>query len=307
MLPETLEKRKHPVTLIHHAANCHHKAPPGSLSALKACLEAGAAVIEIDVIPLADGSFALLHDQYLEEETSGEGRAPGMARGQIENLTYKVKGEITGEKVGFLEDAIDLLKAHPETNCLQLDLKPFTPLTRAVLRGFLDLLAPVKDRIQVTSVADWAVRSLARFAPDLALGFDPLLYLDLESEDPRPPEVPPFRVGAYGLRDDHPLSAYEWGPLGDYFAARAGALLVQAPEGCDWYIRAELLKMAFDAGFDWINFLHQNGSRVDGWTIDVTHPGQIELARFLVEHGVDKLTTDTPSRLAEQLLSGSHF
>jgi len=307
MLTETLAKREHPVTLIHHAAHCSHDAPPGSIRALEGCLKAGAACIEIDVIPLADGSFALLHDQYLEEETSGEGRAPAMARGQIENLYYKVGDEISDEKVGFLVKAIDLLEAHPDTNCLQLDLKPFTPLTRAVLRGFLELLEPVKDRVQVTSVSDWAVRSLARFDPDLALGFDPLLYLDIEGEEPRPAEVPPFRVGAYGLRDDHPLSAYEWGPLGDYFAARAGALLVQAPEGCEWFIRAELLKMAYDAGFDWIDFLHQNGSRVDGWTIDVDQPEQIELARFLTAHGVDKLTTDTPSRLAVQLPSNSKF
>jgi glycerophosphoryl diester phosphodiesterase len=307
MLPETLEKRKTPVTLIHHAANCDHAAPPGSLSALKQCLEAGATHIEIDIIPLADGSFAMLHDQHLEEETSGEGRAPAMQRGQIESLYYKTCDQITDEKVGFLESAIELLKAHPDTECLQLDLKPFTPLTRGVLRGFLELLAPVKKRIQVTSVADWALRSLARFAPDLALGFDPLLYLDLEEGDPRPPEVPPFRIGAYGLRDDHPLSAYQWGPLGDYFAARAGALLVQAPKGCEWFIRAEVLKMAHDAGFKWIDFLHQNGSRVDGWTIDVTQPEQVDLAGFLVEHGVDKLTTDTPANLAEKLLAKSNY
>lgn len=307
MLPETLEKRKTPVTLIHHAANCGHTAPPGSLRALEKCLEAGAATIEIDILPLADGSFAMLHDQYLEQETTGKGRAPAMQRGQIESLYYKMGDTVTDEKVGFLEDALDLLKAHPETQCLQLDLKPFTPLTRAVLRGFLELLEPVKDRIQVTSVSDWAVRSLARFAPDLSLGFDPLLYLDIEDQEPRPQEVPPFRIGAYGLRDDHPLSAYQWGPLGDYFAARAGALLVQAPKGCEWFIRAELLKMAHDAGFDWIDFLHQNGSSVDGWTIDVTQPDQVELAQFLVAHGIDKLTTDTPSRLAVKLLAKSNF
>ncbi len=307
MLPETLDKRKTPVILIHHAANCGHDAPPGSLSALENCLKSSAAFIEIDVIPLADGSFAMLHDQYLEEETNGKGKAPAMARAQIESLYYKVGGKISDEKVGFLENAIELLKAHPDTQTLQLDLKPFTPLTRSVLRGFLELLDPVKDRIQVTSVADWAVRSLARFAPELSLGFDPLLYLDVEDEEPRPPEVPPFRIGAYGLRDDHPLSAYQWGPLGDYFAARAGALLVQAPKGCEWFIRAELLKMAYDAGFDWIDFLHQNGSTVDGWTIDAAQPEQVKLARFLVEHGVDKLTTDTPSRLAAQLFSESNF
>ncbi|MDY6866430.1 MAG: hypothetical protein SVT56_00765 [Chloroflexota bacterium] len=303
MLPETLEPRENPVTLIHHAANCGHDAPPGSLSALEACLSAAAEAIEIDIIPLADGSFAMLHDQTLELETNGEGKAPEMKRAQIESLYYRADGEITNEKVGFLEDAIDLLKGHPDTQRLQLDLKPFTPLTQAVLREFCTLIQPVKDRIQVTSVADWAVRALARFSPELSLGFDPLMYLDLVENDPRPEDIPPFRVGAYGLRDDHPLSAYQWGPLGDYFAARAGALLVQAPKGCQWFIRAELLKMGLDAGFDWIDFLHQHGSKVDAWTIDVGQPEQVKLAQTLVERGVDDLTTDEPAKLAGHLPS----
>jgi len=303
MLPETLDVLKRPVTLIHHAANCGHADPPSSLSALKKCLASDAAVIEIDIIPLADGSFALLHDRDLGAETSGEGDAIHSTREQIAQLFYANNGVVSDEKIGFLEGAIDLLKQHPNTTRLQLDLKPYTPLTRAVLRDFLALIAPVQDRIQVTSVADWAIRSLRQFSPKLSLGFDPLLYLDLVEDEPRPEGVPPFRVGAYELRDDHPLSAYKWGPLGDYFAARAGALLVQAPKGCEWYIRAEILEMALKAGFDWIDFLHQNGSTVDSWTIDVDQPEQIKLAQFLVEHGVDELTTDAPARLAALLPS----
>lgn len=307
MLPETLDLRETPVTLIHHAANCGHHEPPGSIAALEQCLASGAAVIEIDVIPLADGSFALLHDQDLAADTNGTGKAPQMTRQQVEPLHYVVNGIVTDQTVGFLEDAIDLLKNFPSTKRLQLDLKPYTPLTQAVLREFLGLLDPVMDRIQVTSVADWAVRSLAKSAPDLSLGYDPLLYLDLVDEEPRPEDIPPFRVGAFGFRDDHPLSAFQWGPLGDYFAARAAALLVQVPRGCEWFIRGELLKCASDAGFDWINYLHQHGSRVDGWTIDVTQPEHIELAQFLVGHGVDEMTTDTPSQLAAHLHANSIF
>lgn len=303
MLHETHETRQTPVTLIHHAASCGSQAPPGSLSALAKCLDSGAAVIEIDVLPLADGSFALLHDQNLDEETSGTGRAPEMKRAYIASLTYRVNGEVTDEKIGFLEAAIDLLKTHSETQRLQLDLSPFTPLTRGVLQNFIDILEPALERIQVTSVADWAIRSLAEFAPGLSLGFDPLLYLDIEGGDPRPEDVPPFRVGAYGLRDDHPLSAYQWGPVGDYFAARGGALLTQVPEGCEWFIRGEVLRTALEAGFNWIEFLHQQGSKVDAWTIDVTQPEQVDLARSLVKHGVDELTTDSPVQLAQHLPS----
>lgn len=307
MLPETLESRQRPVRLIHHAANCGHKNPPGSVSALDACLSSGSAVVEIDVIPLGDGSFALIHDRDLSVETSGEGDAIQSTRGQVERLYYKVDGEIRDEKVGFLEDAVAIFAKYPDAERLQLDLKPYTPLTRGILKDFVEILSPVIDRIQVTSVADWAVRSLRRFSPELALGFDPLLYLDLVDDEPRPDNIPPFRVGAYGLRDDHPLSAYQWGPLGDYFAARAGALLVQAPEGCEWYIRAEILQMALEAGFDWIEFLHQNGSKVDAWTIDVTQPEQVRIAQSLVEHGIDELTTDTPARLASLLRSETVF
>jgi glycerophosphoryl diester phosphodiesterase len=307
MLPETLDLRERPVTLIHHAANCSHGLPPGSLSALEKCLSRGAAAVEIDVIPLADGSFALLHDRDLSLETDGEGEAPAATRQQVARLHYRVKGEIRDEKVGFLERAVALLQDHPDTSRLQIDLKPFAPLTRGILRSFLELIEPVRDRIQVTSVADWAVRALSRFAPDLSLGFDPLLYLDIVDAEPRPEGVPPFRIGAYGLADDHPLSAYQWGPLGDYFAARAGALFVQAPEGCEWFIRADVLSKALEAGFDWIDFLHQRGSRVDAWTFDIDLPGHLRLAQDLVSHGVDDLTTDTPAKLAEKLPSKTRF
>jgi len=153
----------------------------------------------------------------------------------------------------------------------------------------------------VTSVVDWALRSLAYYDPDIALGFDPQIYLDLVDEEPRPEGIPPFRVGAYGLLDDHPLSAYQWGAPREYYAARAGALLVQAPKGCAWFIRAALIQKMLKAGFDWIEFLHQKGSTVDGWTIDINQPDQITLAQSLVEHGIDYLTTDTPARLAANL------
>jgi glycerophosphoryl diester phosphodiesterase len=306
MLPETFNIRQTPLRLIHHAAHCDHH-PPGGLAALSACLDAGAKMIEMDVIPLADGSFALLHDRELGVDTDGEGEAPRATRSDVARLHYRHGTRISDETVGFLEEAVALLAEASATECLQIDLKPFAPLTRAVLRNFLDILAPVKDRVQVSSVSDWAIRALAAFAPDLSLGFDPLLYLDLVGSDPRPKGIPPFRVGAYGLADDHPLSAYQWGPLGDYLAARAAALVVQVPEGCQWFIRAALLKTAYDAGFDWINFLHQRKSLVDAWTIDPEDPDQVATAQMLVERGVDALTTDAPSHLAGKLTTQSIF
>lgn len=301
LLPETFIPRPSPVTLIHHAAHCDQGTPPSSPKALEQCLNAGAKFVEIDVLPLADGSFALIHDRDLSVETSGTGDAIRSTRAQIESLTYRNKSELTDVRIGFLEDAVAVFSRYPNAERLQLDLKPYTPLTLALLRDFSHILSPIMDRVQVTSVADWAVRSLRQFAPDLSLGFDPLLYLDIVDDEPRPEGVPPFRVGAYGLRDDHPLGAYRWGQLGEYLAARAGALLVQVPGGCQWFIRADLLKMVLKAGFDWIDFLHQNGSTVDGWTINADVHDDIKTAQYLIDHGIDALTTDTPARLADQL------
>ena len=289
------------IHLIHHAAHGNHSEPPGSLAALAHCLASGAAMIEIDILPLADGSFALLHERDLSEQTSGTGDAVRATRDEVSNLTYKSNGTISTEKIGFLESAIDLLKAYPQTQRLQLDLKPYLPLTGAVLQNFIDLIEPVIDRVQVTTVADWVVRGLHQAISKLSLGFDPLLYLDLAEDDPRPEGVPPFRKGAYDLLDDHPLAAYRWGTLEEYFAARAEGLWTLAKAAQEWFIRAEVLEMAQKAGFDWIGFLHAKGCTVDAWTIDVNQPAHLLSAQYLAEQGVDDLTTNTPEELAEHL------
>ena len=102
--------------------------------------------------------------------------------------------------------------------------------------------------------------------------------------------------------DDHPLAAYRWGALGEYFAARAEGLWTLAQPAREWFIRAEVLEMAQKAGFDWIGFLHAKGCTVDAWTIDVDQPALLGAAQYLAEQGVDELTTNTPAELAERLV-----
>lgn len=307
MLSTPSTSPNHTIHLIHHAAHGHHTEPTGSLAALEHCLADGAAIVEIDVMPLGDGSFALLHERDLSLQTSGVGDALQSSRQQLGDLTYKSDGGISAEKIGFLENAIALLQAHPQTQRLQLDLKPYLPLNDAVLKNFLSILEPVLDRVQVSTVADWVVRGLHRALPELALGFDPLLYLDIAEDEPRPEGIPPFRIGAYGLLDNHPLAAYRWGTPGEYFAARAEGLWTLAQPAKEWFIRAEVLKMAQEAGFDWIDFLHGCNCTVDAWTIDVDQPNSIKAAQYLAEQGVDELTTNTPDRLAEGLAVAAVF
>jgi glycerophosphoryl diester phosphodiesterase len=287
--------------LVHHAANRGPHHPPNSLQGLRNCLLAGARAVEVDITPLADGAFALLHDAQLEEATDGEGQTVLCTADQIRGLHTVWQGMVTGEGVGLLAQAVSLVDEIPHLQELQLDLKPHAPLSDAVLTRLLQVIAPVKDRVRVSCVADWAVRRLRVLDSELALGFDPLLYLDVETGEEHDAETPPFRVGAYGYRDDHPLSSRQWGTAADYLAARTEALIAQAPPGVVWYIRAALLARSLDDGYDWIAALHAQGNQVDAWTLDADGPGHVSLARRLVEAGVDRITTNDAPRLATAL------
>jgi glycerophosphoryl diester phosphodiesterase len=290
-----------PVLLVHHMANRDHNHPPGSLPAMQACLEAGAQAVEIDISLLADGQFALLHGPFLEDETTASGPIGALTAEQIQTVHYVVQGEVTRVPVGLLSEAVDLLGQYGHAVELQLDLKPDVYSSDRVLSRLIASLEPVKERVRVTSPSDWALRRLHALDPDLPLGFDPLLYLEIDYGEAKDPGVPPFRQGAYGYWDDHPLATRRWGPAADYLAARAEALWAQAPMGGIWYIDAELLAHALDDGFDWIAYLHAREVEVDAWTLDAGRPGRVALARRLVTAGVGRITTNTAPALSQAL------
>lgn len=287
--------------LIHHSANRDHAYPAGSPPALRACLEAGARVVEVDISLLADGEFALLHGPLLERETTGSGPIAAHTSDQVTSLRYVDRGQGTPSAVpvGLLPDALDLLRQFPGTLELQLDLKPDAAFTEAVLSRLTAALRPVRERVRVTSPADWVVRRLHRLDPELPLGFDPLLYLEVDRGRERDPSLPPFRRGPYGYWDDHPLSTRRWGPPATYLAARAEALWAQASAAGIWYIDAGLLSQALDDGFDWIAVLHGRGAQVAAWTLDADRVDHLALARRLAAAGVDRITTANAPALSQ--------
>ena len=59
--------------MVYHAAGRSNRFPPNTLRGLSDCLVAGARFIEVDINPLADGGYALLHERFLEDETDGKG------------------------------------------------------------------------------------------------------------------------------------------------------------------------------------------------------------------------------------------
>ena len=290
-----------PVLLVHHAANRNHNHPPNSIQALKTCLEAGARVIEVDISPLADGRFALLHGPRLEEGTTGHGPISHRTAAEVSRLSFIWKGTATTERIGLLEDALELVRRHTGCVELQLDLKPDIHFDDDVLSRLVTGLDPIKERVRVSSGADWVLRRLRSHDADLPLGFDPLLYLEVGGLDERELSAPPFRSGVFGYYDDHPLASRRWGTPVDYLAARAEALLVQAPAKVIWYVAAPLLAQALDDGFDWIAYLHDEGAEVVAWTLDPDQPRKVALARRLVAAGVDRITTNDAPALAARL------
>jgi glycerophosphoryl diester phosphodiesterase len=289
--------------LIHHAANRGLIHPPNSIRGLKACLNAGARAIEVDISPLAGGDFVLLHDRLLEHATDGSGPVSGRTASQVAGLRLTWRGRITDEPVALLSQALELVASHPQPVELQLDLKPYVYLDEGILAGLAQALQAVKERVRVTSEADWALRRLRALDAELPLGFDPMLYLDVipHQEEDQHFAPPPFRQGAYGYWDDHPLASLVWGSKADYLAARAEALWAQVPSATVWYIRASLLARVLEDGFDWIADLHQRQAKVAAWTLNADHPPDVELARQLAAAGVDRVTTDDAPALAQAL------
>lgn len=280
--------------LILHAANLDHQLPPGSLAGLELSLKAGINRIEVDAIPIKDGDFVLLHDPKLENVSE----VSGLVAEQTAAFVHEVKYKDSPYYLGTLSQAVVLLQENPVDGFLQLDLKPYAPLTPETLRNLVNWIKPVQHSVMVSSVADWALRILHKMAPDLLLGFDPLLYLDLVEEEPREEGIPPFRVGAFGYLDDHPLAVQRWGKLSDYFEARAETLLQQMPAGITWFINAQLLDEAMDAGFNWIKYLQEAGNTVDAWTLDLD---RLDLALRMAESGVDYITTNQLAEMAARL------
>ena len=218
-----------------------------------------------------------------------------------------MQGVVTNESIGTLSEAIELIRDTSYPHELQLDLKPYRPLDRSTLENLLLLISPVKDRIRVSSVADWTLRFLRRLDSRLLIGFDPLLYLDIATRERYSLCLPPFRLGSYGYRDDHPLSSYKWGHIAEYLSARAEALYSQVPFNAVWFIRASLLAQVLADGFDWIGYLHAHGMQVGAWTLDAENPDQIELAQYLIDASIDRITTNDVQHLSNVLHTSAMF
>jgi glycerophosphoryl diester phosphodiesterase len=277
-------------------------APPNSLEAIRACLEAKAAYIEIDVTALADGDYLLVHDPMLESETTGSGEVGNTALVQAQALYFRRDGVVTEYRVPVLSEVVALFQQFDTPTRLQIDFKNMIPLgSDEPLQRLLTIIEPLQKRVIVSTGADWQLRKLRQFAPWLDLGFDIGFYLDFREPSGHPLDFPHSK-GAYGYLDDHPTALMKLWTTADYLADRCGAFVGLVPGVSVFYISYKLLIQSLDDGFNWAEVLHAAGIKLDAWTVDVGNPYAESSLPRLVESGVDFLTTNTPQALAALLM-----
>jgi glycerophosphoryl diester phosphodiesterase len=292
-----------PPVIVHHMAALDGRHPPNSLEAITACLEGGAAFVEVDITALADGDYLLVHEPQLAEETTGRGPVSALSSADAANLKIRWNGQPTSCVVPRLSQVVARFQAYPGRSRLQLDLKNVIPFgTDEPLERLVSLIRPLGERVVVSTNADWQLRRLRALAPWLDLGLDIHFYLEWRgNRQPSNPAAYPRQRGAYGYWDDHPLAQTRHWPTAAYLSDRCGMLAGLVPGLSTFYISHSLLVQSLDDGFNWANALHQRQIKLDAWTLDTTNPRAVAHAKRLYEAGVDQYTTNTPRELAQRL------
>jgi glycerophosphoryl diester phosphodiesterase len=292
-----------PPVIVRHMAATDPPSVPNSLEAIRACLEAHAEFVEVDVTALADRDYLLVHDSQLEAETNGRGPVAACTAERARELRFVRDGQPIHVKVPVLSDVVALFREHPGPTRLQLDYKDMTPFpSDEPLQRLVELISPLGDRVIVSSGADWQLRRLRRLAPWLDLGLDIHFYLDWHPPGARiDPTSYPRQRGAYGYWDDHPLAAERHGDTARYLADRCGMLLGLVPGASTFYVNHRFLVRSLDDGFNWAAELHDQGIKLDAWTLDADNPIAAANAPRLLAAGVDQFTTNTPEALRRLL------
>lgn len=292
-------------TLIHHMAALDGTVfPPNSLEAIRACLTADAAVIEVDVTALADEDYLLVHEPGLQTETMSNGAVGECTARDARELHIRHRGQPTLYRVPLLSNVVALFQYHGGHTQLQLDLKNAIPFADdEPLQRLVNLIEPLQERVSVSSVADWQLRKLRELAPWLNLGFDIHFYLgwrpgsdDAGSDDAAGEGYPRHR-GAYGYWDDHPIASQKIWPVAGYLKNRCGFLMGLVPGVRTFYISHHFLAQSLRDGFNWADALHAQGITLDAWTMDMPHPDVMANLPLLLKSGVDYITTNSPLAL----------
>lgn len=200
-----------------------------------------------------------------------------------------------GARLLPLRDVLAVARDAPGPTLLEVDAKDLLPWPPAAAARLARLVDPVRDRVVVTSPADWNLRRLLRADSGIAVGFDPQFHLDWTRD--REALSPPR--GAYGYLDAHPLSRRRAMPPADYLRERLEEVVRLVPGVRELHLRLAFFeRMLRDGLDDAVAVLHAAGALADVWTLDAGTPRWRERLAHAIDAGVDVVTTNTPRELA---------
>ncbi|MBL8549893.1 MAG: glycerophosphodiester phosphodiesterase family protein [Hyphomonadaceae bacterium] len=101
-----------------------------SIEAFENTLAKAPAMMEIDVVLLADGSLALMHDDMVDRTTNGTGRVATYTLARLQGLRLRDEsGRVLAARPPSLEEALEWARGR---TILELDVKQGTPMERVV-------------------------------------------------------------------------------------------------------------------------------------------------------------------------------
>jgi glycerophosphoryl diester phosphodiesterase len=272
--------------------------PENSMSAIGECYGESVARVEIDVRPLRDADFLVLHDPEVDALTNGRGPVSDYTRTSAQALRLRFAGGVSGERPPLFSEVVALIREHEGPTVMELDIPDIQPLAWRRAEELVRLIEPVKNRV-VCNGTDWNMRRLARVDSTLPMSFDPGAYFDWVSVgDPEEAEITLPR-GAYGYLDAHPLARERLSPVADYLEDRFGGIARLVPGAREAHLRLGVFERMLDDGVDGAaEIFHRLGLRLDVWTLNADTPHWRERFARVLAAGVDLVSTDTPRALA---------
>jgi glycerophosphoryl diester phosphodiesterase len=142
-------------------------APENTLAAVRAAIEVGADMVEIDVTLSADGHIVVLHDETLDRTTNGSGEVSQLTLAELKRLDAGswFGPSFAGERVPTLDQVLTEVEGR---TLLNVEIK-----SEAVARGIVALVADtirkleMIDQVVVSSFSPTALQEVHSLAPDI--------------------------------------------------------------------------------------------------------------------------------------------
>ena len=226
---------------------------------LRIGLAAGAS-LEADVQKLACGRFVCLHDERLDNETTGSGKVAEMDGERIAKL--KMRGAKAVAPL-LLDELVQMVESEPVHGKarIQLDLKTTArSLDANSCSTFVGLIKEHASRF-ILSGCDWdGVARLGGDIEGLTLGYDP---------------------------DDIAAASSE--------QALLEHLQKTAPEARAIYLNRGIIRASHERGGRLVGALREEGRMVDCWTVDIDSELSWQDLAISFHVGCDQITTNTAS------------